>query len=239
MSQFPYQSPQPAWIEGRTAESAERERSFFQAVYGWMFVGLMLTTLASTLVVFSPMLQRLVVFNPIVWIALSFAEIGLVFYASARLQRLTPQTAAICFLAFSFLTGLTLSVILFVYTATSIISAFGAAAGIFAAMSIWARTTSRDISGWGHFLMMGVIGLVISMVINIFVGSWALNMTIGSIGVLIFTGLTAYKTQMLRRFAYAGGAQGQTYAIYGALSLYITFINLFLMLLRLFGGRRR
>lgn len=236
MSQFP--SQQPAWISASTADSAERERAFFRTVYAWMFGGLLLTALASLWVASSPAMQKLVIFNPIVMIVMMVAEIGLVFYASARLQTLSPGAAASIFLVYSLLTGLTLSVILFIYTRTSIVQAFGVSAAMFAAMSVYGRITKRDITGWGSFLFMGVIGLIIASLLNLFLHSSALEMAIASIGVFIFTGLTAYKTQSLKRFAHVGGTQGETFAIYGALSLYITFINLFLSLLRLFGNRR-
>lgn len=237
MSQFP--SQQPAWISASTADSVERERAFFRTVYAWMFGGLLLTALASLWVASSPAMQKLVIFNPIVMIIMLVAELGLVFYASARLQTLSPGAAASIFLVYSLLTGLTLSVIFFVYTRASIVQAFGVSAGMFAAMSVFGRVTKRDITSWGSFLFMGVIGIIIASVLNIFLHSSALDMAIASIGVFVFTGLTAYKTQALKRFAQVGGAQGETYAIYGALSLYITFINLFLSLLRLFGGNRR
>ena len=234
MSQF----QEPAWISDGTAQNVERERAFFRSVYGWMFGGLLLTALASFAVASSPMMQRLVVANPIVWIALMLAELGLVFYASARLRTMSPTTAAAVFLIYSLLTGLTLSVILFVYTRASVVQAFASASAMFAAMSVYGRVTRRSLTGWGQFLIMGVIGLIVASVINIFIGSTALEMAIASIGVFIFAGLTAYKTQTLRQFAYVGGTQGETLAIYGALSLYITFINLFISLLRLFGNRR-
>lgn len=238
MSQYPYRS-EPAWVDGRTAQSAERERAFFRSVYAWMFGGLLLTALASLWVVVSPAMQRLVVYNPIVVIVMMVAELGIVFYASAKLRTLTPGAAAACFLVYSVLTGLTISVILFVYTAASVVQAFATAAGMFAAMSIYGRVTSRNLTGWGQFLIMGVVGLIIASLLNMFFHSHALDMAVSTIGVFIFSGLTAYKTQALRGFAHAGGAQTETYAIYGALSLYITFINLFLSLLRLFGGNRR
>jgi uncharacterized protein len=238
MSQTPYQS-QPAWIDGSTAESQIRERAFFGSVYRWMFGGLLLTALASLWVVSSVPMQHLVLANPIVFIVLMVAELGIVFYASAAMNRLTPAAAASLFLVYSLLTGLTLSVILFMYTTASVVQAFVTAAGMFAAMSVYARVTKRDLTSWGAFLFMGVIGLIIAMVINLFVHSTALTMAISTIGVFVFTGLVAYKTQALKQYAQAGGPQVETYAIYGALSLYITFINLFLQLLRLFGGSRR
>lgn len=240
MSQFPYrpEPQQPAWISASTAQTLERERAFFRSVYAWMFGGLALTALASLWVAKSPAMQQLVVLNPIVMILLMVAELGLVFYASARLHKMSPRTAASVFLVYSLLTGLTLSVILFVYKAPSIVQAFVTASAMFAAMSIFGRITKRDLSGWGSFLIMGVVGLIVASVINLFMRSSALDMAIASIGVFLFAGLTAYKTQSLKQFAHASGPQGETLAIYGALSLYITFINLFLSLLRLFGSRR-
>ena len=239
MSQFPYRpEPQPAWINASTADSLERERVFFRSVYAWMFGGLLLTALASLAVVSSPTLKGIVIGYPIVWIVLMIAELGLVFYAGARLRTMSPTTAAAVFIIYSLLTGLTLSVIFFVYRMPSIVQAFGAAAAMFGAMSVFGRITRRDLSGWGSFLIMGVVGLIVASVINLFLHSSALDMAVASIGVFIFAGLTAYKTQSLKQFAHAGGVQAGTLAIYGALSLYITFINLFLSLLRLFGNRR-
>ncbi len=234
MSQF----QEPAWISESTSQNVERERAFFRSVYGWMFGGLLLTALASFAVASSPMLKAIVIANPIVWIALMIAELGLVFYAGAKLRTMSPTTAAAVFLIYSLLTGLTLSIILFVYTRASVVQAFASAAAMFAAMSVYGRITRRNLTGWGQFLIMGVVGLIVVSVINMFVHSTALEMAIASIGVFIFAGLTAYKTQSLRQFAYVGGTQGETLAIYGALSLYITFINLFISLLRLFGNRR-
>ena len=240
MSQFPYrpEPQQPAWINASSPSTLERERAFFRSVYAWMFGGLALTALSSMWVAASPAMQQLVILNPIIMMVLLFAELGLVFYASARLQKMSPATAASIFLVYSLLTGLTLSVILFIYTRASIVQAFGTAAAMFAAMSVYGRITKRDISGWGSFLIMGVVGIIVASLINIFLKSSVLEMAIASIGVFLFTGLTAYKTQSLKQFAHVDGPQGETLAIYGALSLYITFINLFLSLLRLFGNRR-
>lgn len=236
----PYQQEQqPAWISASTNEMADRERAFFRSVYSWMTGGLLLTTIAAFWVASSPLMKQLVVANPIVMIVLMLAEIGIVFYASARIQSMTPAAAATCFLVYSLLTGLTLSVVLFVYTSAAIFQAFATAGGMFAVMSVWGRVTKKDLTSWGSFLMMGVFGIIIASIVNFFIHSYALDMAVSTIGVFIFVGLTAYKTQALRSMAHAGGHRAETYAIYGALSLYITFINLFLMLLRLFGGRRR
>lgn len=233
------QQQQPSWVSASTSEMSERERAFFSKVYTWMFGGLLMTAVSSLWVVSSPAMQRFVVFNPIVMIILMVAELGIVFYSTRAVQRLSPAAAATLFLVYSMLTGLTLSVVLFVYSSASIVQAFVGAAGAFAGMSVWARVTRRDLSSWGSFFYMGVIGIILASIANMFFRSTALDMAVATVGVFIFVGLTAYKTQMLRSLAQAGGPQGETYAIYGALSLYITFINLFLMLLRLFGGRRR
>ena len=235
---LPNQSQQPAWISASTVESADRERAFFRSVYSWMFGGLLLTALASMWVVSSVPMQKLVLGNPIIFIVLCVAEIGVVFYASAALPRLTPATAATLFLVYSLLTGLTLSVMLFIYTAASVVQAFVVTAGMFGAVSVYGRVTKRDLTSWGAFFFMGVVGLLLAMIVNIFVHSTALTMAISTIAVFVFTGLAAYKTQALKAWAHTGGAQGETLAIFGALSLYITFINLFLHILRLMGRRR-
>ena len=235
---LPNNSQQPAWISASTVETQERERAFFRSVYSWMFGGLLLTAVAAMWVSNSPAMQQLVLANPIIFIGLCIAEIGIVFYAGAALQKLTPTAAASLFLVYSLLTGLTLSVLLFVYTAASIVQAFAVTAGMFGAVSVYGRVTKRDLTSWGAFFFMGVVGLLIAMVINMFLHSSALDMAISTVAVFVFTGLAAYKTQALKQWAHAGGAQGETLAIYGALSLYITFINLFLHILRLFGRRR-
>lgn len=235
---LPNNSQQPAWISASTVDTQERERAFFRSVYSWMFGGLLLTTVAAMWVVNSPAMQQLVLANRFIFIGLCIAEIGIVFYASAALNKLTPTAAASLFLVYSLLTGLTLSVLFFVYRAPSIAQAFAVTAGMFGAVSVYGRVTKRDLTSWGAFFFMGVVGLLIAMVVNMFLHSSALDMAISTVAVLVFTGLAAYKTQMLKQWAHTGGAQGETLAIYGALSLYITFINLFLHILRLFGRRR-
>ena len=229
---------QPAWISGSTVETQERERAFFRTVYSWMFGGLLLTAFASMWVVTSPAMQKLIIGNPIIFIVLCVAEIGIVFYAGAALQKLTPAAAASLFLVYSLLTGLTLSVLLFIYTAASVVQAFAVTAGMFGAVSVYGRVTKRDLTSCGAFFFMGVVGLLLAMIANMFIKSTALDMAISTVAVLVFTGLAAYKTQALKAWAHAGGPQSETLAIYGALSLYITFINLFLHILRLFGRRR-
>ena len=238
MDQFNQQ--QPAWISASTNEMAERTRAMFRSVYGWMFGGLLLTAVASLWVVMSPAMQQLVLVNRIVPWVLMIAELGLVFYISAGLRRMSPAAAASAFLVFSLLNGLTLSFIFFVYTAASIAQAFATAALMFGAMSVYGMVTKRDLTSWGSFFFMGLIGIIICSVVNIFLKSSGLSFVISIVGVFVFVGLTAWDTQKIKSYATAVGPElHDNIAIYGALSLYLDFINLFLMLLRLFGDRRR
>jgi FtsH-binding integral membrane protein len=236
MSQLPYSS-EPAWIDGRTAETAERIRTFVRSVYAWMATGLLVTAAAAYWVVASPAMRQLVWGNrAVVWI-LFLAQLGLVFFLSFRILKMSPGAAAAAFLFYSLLTGLTLSSIFFVYTAGTIFQAFVTTAGMFGAMSVYGTLTKRDLTSWGSFFFMGLIGIIICSVVNIFLRSPGLAWAISIIGVFVFLGLTAYDTQKLK--SYATMPQRDSLAVYGALSLYLDFINLFLMLLRLFGGGRR
>jgi len=244
MSNYPYrpQEQQPAWIDGRTADTAERERTFIRSVYGWMFGGLLLTAAAALWVVSSTAMQQLIFgepgrSSPVPWI-LMLVERGLVMFLSFRITKMSAGTAAGTFLAFSLLNGLTLSAIFFVYTQASIFQAFVTAAGMFGAMSVYGMVTKRDLTSWGSFFFMGLIGIIICSVINIFLHSSALAFAVSFIGVFVFLGLTAYDTQKLKRYATSPELR-ENLAIIGALALYLDFVNLFLMLLRLFGGGNR
>lgn len=237
MSNQPY-GTQPAWIDGRTAEIAERERSFIRSVYGWMFGGLMLTAAAALWVVTSPAMQQLIFGNRFMVWGLLLAELGLVFYLSLRITKMSPAAAASSFLVYSVLSGLTLSSIFFVYTRGDIFQAFVTTAGMFGAMSVYGLVTKRDLTSWGAFFTMGLIGILICMVVNMFLNSQALGYAVSIIGVVVFVGLTAYDTQKLKAYATAPELR-ENLAVYGALRLYLDFVNLFLMLLRLFGGNRR
>ena len=228
------QSP-PAWIDGRTAESGLRERAFIGKVYAWMFAGLLLTALSAVSVLMSPTLQRVIIGSRGTMLLLLVAEVGLVMFLSFRAAKMSAGAAAASFLGYSLLNGLTLSVIFFVYTSGSIFQAFVTAAGTFAAMSVYGMVTKRDLTSWGSFFMMGLFGLIICSVVNIFLNSDGLAWTISVIGVFVFMGLTAYDTQKLK--AMAVDPRGNL-AIIGALMLYLDFVNLFLFMLRLFGGRR-
>lgn len=237
MSQFPYQQ-QPAWIDGRTAQTAERERSFIRSVYAWMFGGLLLTALSAWWVVSSVAMRQLIFGNRAMPWVLMIVELGLVMFLSFRITKMSPGAAASIFMVFSLLNGLTLSAIFFVYTTGAIFQAFISAAAMFGAMSIYGTVTKRDLTSWGSFFFMGLIGIIICSVINIFLKSSALGFAVSIIGVFVFLGLTAYDTQKLKAYATAPQLR-ENLAVYGALALYLDFINLFLMLLRLFGGGDR
>ncbi|MDR0478177.1 MAG: Bax inhibitor-1/YccA family protein [Desulfobulbaceae bacterium] len=213
---------------------------FLAKVFYWMAIGLALTAVVAWLTLQSGLLFNLVGAPLIV---LFIAEIALVWYLSARVWQMSPGAATGCFLLYSLLNGLTLSVIFLVYTRTSIATTFLITAAMFAAMSLYGFITKRDLSGWGSFLFMGLIGIILASLVNIFLHSSSLYWTISVLGVLIFVGLTAYDVQKIKRMGEEGildqgGDMIQRGAICGALSLYLDFINLFLMLLRLFGGSR-
>lgn len=236
MSNF---QPQPAWISASTAETGMRIRAFIRSVYAWMFGGLLLTAFSSLWVVSSPAMQQLIRGNPVLLIVLIIAEFGLVIAISAGLQRFSPATAASMFLVYSLLNGLTLSFIFFAYTTASIVQAFVVAGGMFGAMSVYGLVTKRDLTSWGSFFFMGLIGIVLCMFVNMFLHSSGMAFVISIIGVFVFVGLTAWDTQKLKAYATVGGPMQENLAIYGALRLYLDFLNLFLFLLRILGNRRR
>jgi len=230
---------QPAWISASTAEMEQRTRAFVRSVYAWMFGGLLLTAFAALWVVMSPALQQIVLGTPMVRFGLMIAELGIVFWLSFKIRTMAPSTAAAAFLVYSLLNGLTLSVIFWAYNIPSIEMAFVTAAGMFGAMSIYGMVTKRDLTSIGSFFFMGLIGIVICSVVNLFIKSDGLSFVISLIGVFVFLGLTAWDNQKLKIMATATGPQQESFAVIGALMLYLDFINLFLFLLRLFGGRRR
>jgi FtsH-binding integral membrane protein len=217
----------------------ERVGAFLSKVYGWMFIGLLVTAVVAFVISSSPaLIETLIVNRGLIWVIL-IAQLGLVFYLSARVNKIAPATAAGLFLLYSALVGVTSSVILLVYTAASVFSAFIVTAGMFGAMAVFGTITKRSLAGLGQFMFMGLIGLILAMIVGLFWQNDALQFVISVVGVLIFTGLTAYDAQRLKQMAVAlpDGSVG-SYAVVGALSLYLDFINLFFMLLRLMGGRR-
>jgi len=213
------------------------ERRFMAAVYRWMTLGLAVTALVAYSVATSETALRLVAGSRLVFFGLIVAELGLVIALSAAAARMSSAAAGGLFLLYSALNGATLSVVLLVYTGASVALAFLCTAGTFGAMSIYGTVTRKDLASWGSFLFMGLIGIVIASVVNIFLGSTMITFVVSCASVVVFTGLTAYDTQKLRAFARAGGGTGGV-AVNGALALYLDFVNLFLALLRLFGSRR-
>jgi FtsH-binding integral membrane protein len=218
---------------------AERVNPFLRAVYGWMCVGLILTALTATFVASSSTLVTAVVTNRLLFWGLVIAQLGIVFVLSARVQQLAPSTASLLFICYSALTGVTLSVVLLVFTGESIATTFVVTAGMFGALAFYGAVTRRDLTGFGSFLFMGLVGLILASIVGLFWQNDALQFVISFIGVIVFTGLTAYDAQRLKVMAMAtpSGESG-SYAIVGALALYLDFINLFMFLLRFLGHRR-
>jgi uncharacterized protein len=222
-----------------TAADAARVTAFLRMVYGWMCAGLGITAFVAFTVTGSPALVRTIASNQILFFALILAELGLVFYLSSRATRLAPSTAIGLFVLYAGLNGVTMSLVLLMYTGASIATTFVVTAGMFGALALFGTTTKRSLAGAGHFFFMGLIGLILASVVGIFWHSEALQFLISVIGVIVFTGLTAWDAQRLKQMALAipEGESG-SYAIVGALSLYLNFINLFLILLRFQGGSR-
>ena len=227
-----------AWTTN-SVQTADRVSAFLWKVYGWMAIGLGLTAMVAFAVAGSPDLLRVLVGNRLVFFALVIAELGLVFYLSARADRLAPGTAAGLFALYSALNGVTLSAVLLAYTGESVTMTFVVTAGMFGALALFGSTTKRSLAGAGQFFMMGLVGLILASLIGMFWHNDALQFLISIVGVIVFTGLTAWDAQRLKQMALAL-PQGQvgSYAVVGALSLYLDFINLFLMLLRFTGSRR-
>jgi len=219
--------------------AGERVSAFLRGVYGWMFVGLGVTAAVALGVAGSPSIMQALLGNQLLFFGLIAAELGLVFYLSARVAQLAPGTASMLFLAYSALNGVTLSVILLAYTGASIANTFVVCAVMFGALALYGSTTKRSLAGVGQFAFMGLIGVIVASIIGIFWQNDALQFIIACVGVVVFTGLTAWDAQRLKAMALAlPDGQVGAYTVVGALSLYLNFINLFLMLLRFMGGRR-
>ncbi len=232
-----------SWNQSSTYIPADvrdvRVTAFLSKVYGWMFLGLLITAGTAVVVASSQTLIETFILNRIFFWGLVLAQLGLVFYLSARVDKIAPATAAGLFMLYSALTGITTSVILLVYTGASIASTFVITAAMFGSLAVFGTFTKRSLAGVGQFMMMGLIGLIIASLVGLFWQNSALHFVISVVGVLVFTGLTAWDAQRLKEMAVAlpDGRVG-SYAVVGALSLYLDFINLFFFLLRLMGGRR-
>ena len=211
--------------------------SFIWATYRWMALGLLLTGMTAWTVASTPAITQVLFQNRILFYGLMFAEIGMVIAFSATAARLSTAAAGALFLGYAVLNGVTFSSLFYVYTQASLSQAFFISAASFAGLSVYGAATKRDLSPVGHFMGIGLIGLILAMVVNMFLNSPAITFVSSCAGVLIFAGLTAYDNQNLRRMYAAAGDAGNL-ALRGALTLYLDFINMFLMLLRLFGDRR-
>ena len=251
---------QSAQLGGRAAEMAQIDqglRSYMLKVYNYMAIALGVTgvfayglyTLAFTSdpsgavgqigqSLYVTQLGAVLFGSPLKWVVM-FAPFAMVMFLSFRIQKMSAGTAQMVFWAYAALMGVSLTSIFAVYTAQSITQVFFITAAAFAGLSLYGYTTSRSLSGWGSFLFMGLIGIVIASIVNIFLASSAMAFAISVIGVLVFAGLTAYDTQQIKEMYFQGDSadtMGKK-AIMGALRLYLDFINMFLMLLQLFGNR--
>ncbi|WP_333897946.1 Bax inhibitor-1/YccA family protein [Mixta calida] len=217
-------------------------QTYMAQVYGWMTCGLLLTAFISWYAANTPAVMELVFANRVTFIGLIIAQLAVVFVLSGLVHKLSGAVATGLFMLYSALTGLTLASIFLAYTYASIASTFFITAGMFGVMSFWGYTTKRDLSKMGSILFMALIGLLLASLVNFWLKSPALMWAITYIGVLVFVGLTAWDTQKLKAIGEQIDVRDKEnlrrYSIMGALTLYLDFINLFLMLLRIFGNRR-
>lgn len=217
-------------------------QTYMAQVYGWMTCGLLLTAFVAWYAANSEAVLQMVFASRVTFFGLIIAQLAVVFVLSGLIHKLSAGVATTLFMLYSALTGLTISSILLLYTAQSIAATFVVTAGMFGAMSLYGYTTKRDLSRMGSMLFMGLIGIVLASLVNFWLKSEALMWVITYVGVVIFVGLTAYDTQKLKEIGQqinvSDHSQLRKYSILGALTLYLDFINLFLMLLRIFGNRR-
>ena len=240
-------APPPTARAGMGAPTAVFDaglRSYMLAIYNYMTSGVLLSGVVALLVA-SNVAVRSVFFAAsgaptlLGWIAV-FAPLILVFVLGFGINRLSESTAKSLFWVYAALMGVSLSTVLFAYTGVSVARTFFVSAAAFAGLSLWGYTTKKDLSGFGTFLIMGLVGLLIAMLVNMFLRSSMMDLIVSAIGVLLFAGLTAYDTQKLKSLYFeVGGSEFRGKAVVmGALTLYLDFINLFLFLLRFMGGRR-
>ncbi len=228
-------------IYSRRDRAVALQSGFVARVYNWMGLGLATTAVVALLTASSPALLSFIFGNQLVFLGLIIAELGLVFILSAGIGKMQATTAALMFFFYSALNGLTLSAILLAYTSASIANTFFVTAGTFALMSFYGYATKRDLTSWGSFLFMGLIGVVLASVVNLFLMSEAIYWLMTYAGVIVFVGLSAYDAQQIKQMALHGFGDEEIErksAVIGALRLYLDFINLFLMLLNILGRRR-
>lgn len=215
---------------------------FVTRTYGWMFLGLLVTGLVSLMIASSEAATAAIVQNQWMFFGVMIAQFGIVMGLSMAQQKLSPAAATLGFLAYSVLTGVTFSVIFLIYTASSIFQVFLITSGMFGGLALYGTVTKKDLTGVGTFVGMGLWGLILVGLANMFIHSESLSMGLSVISVLVFAGLTAYDAQKVRTMAYQAASgdsrEGDKASIFAALMLYLNFINIFIALLRLFGDRR-
>lgn len=215
--------------------------ALMRKVYLWMTLALVITGFTAFGIASNPGISYAIVTNRLLFWGLVIAEFGLVIGISGAINKLSAVTATLLFVLYSIVNGATLSVIFMAYTMSSIASVFFITAGLFGVMAFIGYTTKTDLTSIGKILFMALIGIILATIVNLFVGSSMLNMIVSYIGVVIFTGLTAYDSQKIKNMLYNADSMDegmQKIALLGSLTLYLDFINLFLMLLRIFGGNR-
>ena len=242
----------PGTTVGRAEAIDQGLRSYMLRVYNYMGIGVAITGIVAYTVFAMSVVTgadgaitgltpfgNFMVASAFRWVVI-FAPLGLVFFISARINSMSLAAAQLTFWAFAALMGASMASIFLVYAHASIAQVFFISAASFGALSLWGYTTSRDLSAWGSFLFMGLIGIILASLVNLFIGSTALQFAVSVIGVLVFAGLTAYDTQQIKEMYYVGdeGSVAGRKAVMGALRLYLDFINLFMLLLQLFGNRR-
>jgi FtsH-binding integral membrane protein len=207
-------------------------------IYNNMALGLVITGLTAFGIASSPALYEPIFGTPLKWVAM-FAPLAFVFFFSFRMERMTAASARSAFFAFSAVMGVSMAAIFLAYTETSIARTFFIAASMFLGVSLWGYTTKKDLTGWTTFLFMGLIGVVVASIVNVFLGSTTLQLVVSFAGIIVFTGLTAWDTQRAKSdyLAFAGTEHAEKLGIMGALSLYLNFVNLFQLLLTFFGQR--
>ncbi len=237
----PYSAPSYQANAGYAQQVAREQATFMRKVYAIMAAGLAATAVSSLVVASSEAAMRFVFGNPFVFFGLIGVELVMVFSFSLLARRMSSVGAGLLFLIYAVTNGVTLACIFLMYTQSSIASTFFVSAGTFGAMSAYGYATKRDLTGLGSFAMMGLFGLIIASVVNLFLGSPMIYWLTTFMGVIVFVGLTAYDTQKIRQMNVIGNEgtdEDRKEAIHGALVLYLDFINLFLYMLRLFGRRR-
>jgi len=230
---------QNAYAQSQSAAIDAGLREYMMKVYNYMTSGLAISGLVAWGFSKSPALMGAIYGTALQWVVM-LAPLGFIFFLGARLQKMSLSTAQMTFWAFAAVMGISMSYIFIVFTGVSIVRVFLITCSTFAAMSIYGYTTKRDLTKLGSFLIMGLIGIILASIVNIFMQSSAMQFIISCVGVLVFVGLTAYDTQKIKStyYAVAGTNFAGKAAIMGALTLYLDFINLFVMLMQLFGQRR-